>query len=163
MPEIAWVLIGSVLLFLVMFFVFIPFSLARIGGWKALASEYRLKGDFEGTRWWYQEITLRGWCGYNGCVSVGANAEGLYINTIFWVSHPPLFFPWAELSGKRREVKLFKMRIGLVDFRAQRVPNISLTLRESLVQKIVAAYASALRAETLEGQPEPAVSPEVLG
>ena len=54
------IVLGAVIGFLIMFFVIIPVVLARVGGWAALAAEYRLSGQFEGTRWWFQEITLRG-------------------------------------------------------------------------------------------------------
>lgn len=131
---------GGFLLFVVLFFFVIPFVIARVGGWAALAAEYRLNGQFEGTRWWFQELTLRGWCGYNGGVSVGANADGLYLNTIFWVSHPPLFIPWVELSVARREVKFLGFRVGQVEFATRRVPSVHIALRESLLKKIAAAH-----------------------
>jgi hypothetical protein len=136
--------LGSLLLFLLLLLVVIPYTIARVGGWAALAAEYRLNGRFTDRRWWFQDITLRGWCGYNGCASVGANAQGLYINTVFWVSHPPLFFPWSELSGARRELNLLGIRVGLVEFTPQRVPGVRITLRESLVQKIAASHVASM-------------------
>jgi hypothetical protein len=43
-------------------------------------------------------------CGYNGCLTVGANSEGLYVATLsfFPLFHPPLFIPWAKflLQGR---------------------------------------------------------------
>ena len=135
---------GSVLLFLVWFFVGLPYLLGRASGWTALAAEYRLNGQFDGKRWWFQDITLRNWCGYNGCVSVGANAEGLYLNTIFWVAHPPLFIPWSDLSVSRREIKFLGFRVGMVEFTAARVPGIRIALKESVLEKIAEARAASL-------------------
>ena len=154
------IVLGGVILFSVMFFVIIPFVLARVGGWAALAAEYRLSGQFEGTRWWFQEITLRGWCGYNGCVSVGTSADGLYLNTIFFVSHPPLFIPWSDLSVAKREVKFLGIRVGQVEFATRRVPAIHIALRESLLKKIAAAHATALPTEQRDSI-EPTSPPEV--
>jgi hypothetical protein len=148
MPVSPEFVFGFVLLFLVMFFVIIPFVIARIGGWAKLASEYRLSGKFEGKRWWFQDVTLRGWFGYNGCVSVGANGDGLYLNTIFFVSHSPLFIPWADLSVKRREVTFLGFRLGMVEFAAARVPDVHIALKESVLQKIAAARSSALPSQT---------------
>lgn len=135
------IVFSAVALFLVWFFVILPFVLARAGGWSALAAEYRLNGPFQGKRWWFQDVTLRGWCGYNGGVSVGANAEGLYLNTIFFVSHPPLFIPWTDLSVTNREVKFLGFRVGLVEFTAARVPRVRIALSESLLKKMAAANA----------------------
>lgn len=154
------IVLGFVILFFALLFVIIPFVLARVGGWAALAAEYRLQGEFEGTRWWFQELTLRGWCGYNGCVSVGASADGLYLNTIFWVSHPPLFIPWADLSVARREVKFLGFRVGQVEFATRRVPGVHLALRESLLKKIAEVHATALPTEQQEAL-EAASPPEV--
>ena len=137
-------ILGSVTLFLVMFFVVIPLILGRVSGWSRLGAEYRLTGRFEGKRWWFQDVTLRGWCGYNGGVSVGANADGLYLNTIFYVSHPPLFIPWCDLSVVRRDIKFLGIRLGMVEFATQRVPSIRLALRESLLKKIAAANVATL-------------------
>lgn len=141
------IVLGSVILFCIWFFVIIPFVLARVGGWAALAAEYRLSGQFEGTRWWFQDVTLRGWCGYNGCVSVGANADGLYLNTIFWVLHPPLFIPWSDLRVSRREVKFLGFRVGMVEFTTARVPGVRIALKESVLKKIAASHAGAMPAE----------------
>ena len=137
-PEL---FLGFVMLFLVMFFVIIPFVIARVGGWAALAAEYRLSGKFEGKRWRFQDVTLRGWFGYNGGVSVGANAEGLYLNTFFFVSHPPLFIPWTDLSVTCHEVKFLGFRVGMVEFAAARVPDVHIELKESLLKKIAATRA----------------------
>jgi hypothetical protein len=127
--------------FLTLFFVVISFAIGQIGGWAALGRKYRMSGRFDGPRWWFQDLQLRGWCNYSGCVSVGANSEGIYLNTILWLSHPPLFIPWTDLQATRREVNLLVIRIGLVDFVAERVPHVRITLRESVLKKIAAARA----------------------
>ena len=124
---------------LILFFVVVPVAIGQIGGWAALGREYRLAGRFDGPRWWFQDLALRRWCNYSGCVSIGANADGIYLNTVFWLCHPPLFIPWSELSATRRDVSFFGIRIGLVDFVTQRVPQVPITLRESVIKKIALA------------------------
>jgi hypothetical protein len=158
MNPIEIVIIGSAVWFFGMFLVIIPYAIGRLGGWAKLAPEYRFKGKFHGSMWRFQDITLRGWCSYSGCVTVGANAEGLYINTIFWVSHPPLFIPWSELSGKRRTVKLLWIPIRLVEFTTQRVPSVTITLRESLVQKIAASHPTQIPAARDDSEQSPVQS-----
>ena len=143
MPFGPETIVGLVLLWCVFFLGAIPFVLGRVGGWTRLGVEYRLNGRFEGTRWRFQDVTLRGWCGYNGRVSVGANAEGLHLNTIFIISHPPLFIPWADLSVALREVKFLGFRVGRVEFAAARVPTVRIALKESLLKKIALARATA--------------------
>jgi hypothetical protein len=91
---------------------------------------------------------------------VGANADGLYLNTIFFVSHPPLFIPWNDLSVSRREVKFLGFRVGMVEFTTARVPGVRIALKESVLKKIAAARASALSTETQAGA-EPVSPPEV--
>jgi hypothetical protein len=157
------IVFGSVILFLVWFFVIIPFVLASVSGWAALAAEYRLNVPFEGKRWWFQDVTLRGWCGYNGCVSVGANADGLYLNTVFWVRHPPLFIPWSDLSVSRREVKFLGFRVGLVEFTTARVPGIRIALKESVLKRIAEAYAGLISASTGTIVPPPSEPTETPG
>jgi hypothetical protein len=142
----------SLLGFLVLFFVVIPFAIGQIGGWAALGREYRLSGKFNGPSWWFQDVTLRRWCNYSGCVSVGANSDGIYLNTIFWVCHPPLFIPWSELSATRRDVNFLGIRIGMVEFVAQRVPHIGITLRESVLKRIAAARSPEQTESDAAGQ-----------
>ena len=93
-------------------------------------------------------------------MSVGASADGLYLNTIFFVSHPPLFIPWADLSVAKREVKFLGIRVGQVEFATRRVPAIHIALRESLLKKIAAAHATALPTEQRDSI-EPTSPPEV--
>jgi hypothetical protein len=147
MPIRLDIICGIIIGWFVCFFGVIPWVLGHVGGWAKLGAVYRLNGRFEGRRWWFQDVMLRGWCGYNGCVSVGANADGLYLNTIFVVSHPPLFVPWSDLSVSKREVKLLGFRTGMVEFTAARVPTIRIALRESVLKRIAAAHASALPSE----------------
>lgn len=152
-------LTGTIALLLILFMVVIPLAIGLAGGWAALAKEYRLRGRFDGPRWWFQDITLRGWCNYSGCNSVGANADGLYLNTVLWLLHPPLYIPWSELSVARREVKFLGLRTGMIEFETQRVPGVHIALREAVVQKIAAARTAGA-ADCTADAPLSQVSPE---
>ena len=55
--------------------------------------------EFTGERWRFQSGRMRWGCGYNNCLTLGANAEGLYMAVILpW--HPPLFIPWIEITAR---------------------------------------------------------------
>src|SRR5262249_25216809 len=84
-------------------FLTIGWACAQLGGWSALAAHYRTRAPFAGKRWRMQSITMHGWVGYNGGVTVGANADGLYLAMPMLVGHPPLFIPWTDLSLLRRD------------------------------------------------------------
>lgn len=91
---------------------------SRVGGWAALAREYRLRATFIGSSWRMQSAEMRFMTGYNNCLTVGANADGLYLGTVFLLrfAHPPLFVPWREISVRRSKVWIFgeyvRMQLG---------------------------------------------------
>jgi hypothetical protein len=142
--------ISAVIAFLVLFLGVIPLIIGSLGGWAALGRQYSFAGKFTGPIWRFQDMTLRKWCGYNGCVSIGANSEGIYLNTFFWPLHPPLFIPWQDLTAKRRDVKLLVLRIGVVDFVASRVPDVTITLRETVIERMAAARACSNQSPSME-------------
>lgn len=73
--------------------------IGRFGGWIALARRYRLREAFVGKRWYCQHAQLRWSCNYSGCLTVGVNAQGLYLSVwpMFRPGHAKLFIPWAEM------------------------------------------------------------------
>ena len=90
--------------------------LSRIGGWATLARQYGCSGEFAGDRWRFQSGQMRYLVGYNNCLTVGANREGLYISLVvpFLLGHPALFIPWREISVSRKKVLWFKrVQLGL--------------------------------------------------
>lgn len=98
--------------------VLVTLLLSRLGGWRRLASMYRLSGTFSGKVWRFQSGKFN-WAGYNNCLSVGANEKGLYIAAlfIFRAGHPPLFIPWGDIKAKRKKFlawTYFDMRFSKV-------------------------------------------------
>jgi hypothetical protein len=70
-------------------------------GWWALASVYPHTGEFKGKLRRGRSLRLNSG-NYNGAVTVGTNAEGLHLATIFLFrpGHPPLFIPWTDITAK---------------------------------------------------------------
>jgi len=87
-----------------------------VGGWTALATQFRLKQPFAGPRCTWQSGHMRWFAGYHNCLTVGGSPEGLYLATmpLLRFRHPPLLIPWAEITVTRRRVLFFQcVRFGL--------------------------------------------------
>ena len=122
------------ILVILAFWVSISYGIAHIGGWFKLARFYRFSGTFLGDRWRFQSAQMRWKIGYNNCLTVGANPEGLYLSVMFILrfGHPPLFVPWGDIS-----VSVIKgFFYPALEFRFQQVPVIPLRVSERLGQKI---------------------------
>lgn len=47
---------------------------------------------------------MRGGCGYNNCLTLGANADGLYLAVLRILPwHPQLFIPWVEITVREEQ------------------------------------------------------------
>ena len=95
------------ILFFIILWIAVCKILSAIGGWRMLAWDYRSHSEFNGQKLWFRSAGLRRWTNYSNCITVGANKYGLYmaILPIFRIGHPPLFFPWQDISteaGSRR-------------------------------------------------------------
>lgn len=118
-PYVPWL----VPVLLVLHFCFVSFLAAQLTGWRRLARQFRyqpstdlpLEGgrarrkDPEGTRFRFQSCMF-GWAGYNHCLTVITNAEGLYfrLSRVFPLPfHPPIFIPWAEMKNVQHEKLLW--------------------------------------------------------
>jgi hypothetical protein len=73
---------------------------AFIGGWTRLARSYPAPAHFEGKRWRMRTGMGRFSMHYGNCLQIGANAEGLRVAVFFPFrpGHPPLYFPWADIT-----------------------------------------------------------------
>ena len=91
--------VAAVFLSLPLFWIFIVNIIATASGWKLLARRFRAQQPFTGPMWKYQRGAMRG-AGYNGCLIVGADPMGMFLNImrIFRPGHPPLFIPWSETT-----------------------------------------------------------------
>jgi hypothetical protein len=131
--------------------------LSRVSGWGQLARSYRAEGALLGTSWGFQSCVLRYSMGYNNCLRVAVNEEGMHIAVPFPLrpGHPPLFLPWEDLSARPCRWLFERM----VEFRACREPAIPVRIPERLIQKIQAAMgdrAAPLDLKSQSNEEEPA-------
>ena len=110
--------------------------LSWLGGWSRLARVYRdeMSESTDGHTWRMQSVSLRGWCGYNNCVSIEATAKGLKIAPWFIMrpGHPPLFLPFDEMTSSSRTM----LGVGLEQVRMTQDPAISIDFRRTLVDSV---------------------------
>ena len=118
------------LLFFIIFPIFwcaVIWLISQLSGWGALAQRYRALQPSSGKVWSWQH-GLIGWTGYNGVLKLTANAEGLFMETLWLFSfgHPRLFIPWHEFREAkvgnfffRRQVKA---KVGFPPIATVRLP-----------------------------------------
>jgi hypothetical protein len=118
-------------------------------GWRPLARQFGTKTKFTGALWRAQSGQMRWLCSYRGCLTVGANLEGLYLATFpfFPLFHPPLFIPWSEVSAARKH--LFP-GIGGIRFRLGKELSIPLWIGDRLAERLSGVAGSAYPTETLD-------------
>ncbi|HET6841282.1 MAG TPA: hypothetical protein VFK06_06295 [Candidatus Angelobacter sp.] len=90
------------------------------GGWRLLARRFRTQRSFPTQKWRMQSAEMRFLANYNNCLTIGANAAGLYLAPMFlfrlW--HPPLFIPWSEITFERKQFLFFRsveFRLGMAE------------------------------------------------
>ena len=108
-----------------------------IGGWTALAKEYRVTSKVFGERWTMQSGQMRWLVGYGNCLTVGSDQTGLYLAVLplFRFRHPPLLIPWERIAIARRKVLFFHF----IEFRLGGELRIPLWLHAKLGEKLLAA------------------------
>ena len=123
------------LLFFIIIWVGVCKVISAVGGWKILSQDYRANSAFDGQKMWLKSVGMRRWTNYNNCVTVGANKYGLYLSVfpIFRVGHPPLFFPWTDISTEAGSRRLFG---DLVKFKFTRQPDVPVIFSKKLAAKI---------------------------
>ncbi|HTM46618.1 MAG TPA: hypothetical protein VL137_16800 [Polyangiaceae bacterium] len=108
------------------------------GGWRALAQRYRTDLPVMGNVFRFRSARFRNFTNYNNCLTFGAAPQGLYVS-VFWpfrISHPPLFIPWTEISGRRFTTYWWFERMELT---FPRVPGVTIQLRRKLAEEIIGA------------------------
>ena len=74
----------------------VSWFIALLSGWRLLAQRFRTKrSSFTRQKWYMQSARTRFGTHYNGCLTIGADAAGLYLAPMlmFRSGHPPLFIP----------------------------------------------------------------------
>lgn len=134
MPGWSWVLVAGVAY--VFFWCVLIFSISLASGWSSLAEVYSAPGPFHGTRRRFRSIRLGTIWNYNNSVTVGTNADGLYLALMFpfRAGHPPLFIPWGDVSATVAKGWVFTY----LDFRFAKVPSVRIRVLEALGRQIAA-------------------------
>jgi|SRR5215217_392154 len=80
--------------------------ISRVSGWHELARQFRADGPAPSYMRNFTSGKI-GWVGYNGCIAVGGDEQGLYLapSLVFRLFHPPLRIPWSEIHD--REITSF--------------------------------------------------------
>jgi|SRR5260370_15507792 len=134
------------LVFFVLFWTAISLIIAQIGGWGELSRCYRSGNPFDGRRWNFRSGRMRWNTGYNGCLTIGANAHGLFLAMLFLfrIGHPPLFVPWQDISVKKGKILWWKW----TEFRFRQAPGVPLRIYGKLSDEIKSAAGPFWPSET---------------
>jgi hypothetical protein len=123
----------------ILFFIILWISVCKLisaaGGWRILARDYRANSLFDGKKLWLRSIGIRKWTNYSNCITVGANKYGLHLSVlpIFRIGHPPLFFPWTEISTEATSRRLLP---DVVKFNFTKQPGVPIILSKRLAARI---------------------------
>ncbi len=84
------------------------FLFIKLSGWDKLAQKYGYHSQFSGklTR---MTTAYIGMVRYRNCISIGVNAQGLYISpfALFRLNYPPIFVPWGDISRFEKKPGIF--------------------------------------------------------
>jgi hypothetical protein len=108
-----------------------------VGGLPQLVKHYAQRSPFVGQKWHWQSMAID-LLSYRSCVTVGANAMGLYIAPwwIFRAGCPPIVIPWSELQVDGPQW-WWLMRMYVV--RTQACPKVVIRLPRRLFQQVAIA------------------------
>jgi hypothetical protein len=141
---------GFIVVFVLGLLFVIGHLIARVGGWSILSTFYRSPGPFLGKSWRFQSAQTRWSMGYNNCLTIGANSQGLYLSILFLfrTGHPPLFIPWTDISIHSKTGRFSRS----VEFRFVQAPAIPFRVSELLGRKIAEAAGTAWPGEKATGE-----------
>lgn len=128
----------------------IGYAVALLSGWRSLAEHYRTDRPFPGHKRWMQSAKLRLGAGYNNALTLGSDADGIYMAVLFLfrMGHPPLFIPWGDIQIDEPKRFLFlmsrKFRLG--------PDGIPLRVREPLAQFLLQANTGAVTVPRLDAE-----------
>ena len=135
------------ILFFIILWIGVCKILSAIGGWRMLAGHYRSNSGFDGQKLWFKSAGLRRWMNYNNCITVGANKYGLYLAVlvIFRIGHPPLFFPWQDISTEAGNRRFFGNYVKFTFAKQPEVPVIFPERLATIIFKMKEASRSGLQ------------------
>ena len=109
--------------------------ISATGGWRILARDYQADSSFDGQKLWFKSVAMRSWTNYSNCITIGANKYGLYLSVLplFRIGHPPLFFPWTDISTEAVTRRLLP---DIVKFNFTKHPDVPMILSKRLAARI---------------------------
>jgi len=144
--RILWIVLPVFLISFVGLWILIVVVVGYVSGWAALAGRYRREGGFNGQVWNWQSGSMRS-ANFNGCLTVGAGAEGLYLNLIapLRIRNPALLIPWNEIAVSRQK----RFLIDAVRLELGRELRIPLWIRPKLADRLRLAAAGYWPVESI--------------
>jgi len=123
------------ILFFIALWICVCKLISFFGGWKTLSQDYQANSAFDSQKLWLKSVAMRRWASYSNCINVGANKYGLYLSVlfIFRVGHPPLFFPWTDISTVEDSRPLFG---DIVIFNFAKQPDVPIIFSKRLAVRI---------------------------
>jgi hypothetical protein len=109
---------------------------SRIGGWQALARQYRATQRITGRRYWMKSAGMRWGFAYRSAINFGADSSGLFLSIfpLFRAGHPPLFIPWSDIAVSKEK----RWLLDGTQLRFQKVPGVSLLIPTKLATSMLA-------------------------
>ncbi len=116
----------------------IMLALGWASGWWRLAQHYR-RTTQKDESWLHAFLAYVGLVRYGSVMAFSSTAEGLFLEAYlpFRIGHPPLFFPWADVSIERVDY-MFR---SSYQFRFAKVAGVDVELSATLGDKILAEAA----------------------
>ena len=110
--------------------------ISLMSGWRALSGRFRAQQPFMGQKWSWQYARMRGSARYNGCLTLGSDSMGLFMDVmrLFRPGHPALFIPWTEITVRHQP------------WAASEMVEIRLGSAEQIPFRIIGSLASRLQA-----------------
>ena len=123
------------ILFFIIIWVGVCKLISVVGGWNILSRDYQANSAFAGKKMRLKSVGMRRWMSYNNCITVGADKYGLYLSVfpLFRVGHPPLFFPWTDISTEEGSRRLLG---DFVKFTFTRQPDVPVIFSKKLAAGI---------------------------
>jgi hypothetical protein len=113
---------------------------AHLTGWTRLARTFPAGArEMRGDRWSFQSLRLNQWGGYNNCVTIGADPEGLYL-VMPWIlrqGHEPVFIPWREIARATPQQRFLWRGVTL---EMPKLPDLTITVGERVAEALRRQY-----------------------
>jgi hypothetical protein len=139
--QIVTTIMGGIVAF-GLFWVFIVWLIAQLGGWSKLADVYPARIPFNETCWSIQSGRFRWGTNYSGILRVCADNQALHLSVfpLFRPGNPPLSIPWEDITTKPRTFG--------VEMRFYRADGVPLLISRQLANRLEQASEGRFQLES---------------